>query len=105
MYGGATSTAFLLNFNTYQYYTASFATTYYDSSSAEYIYETMNGMYSSGLDIPFVACDYEESNGVAGNLSNSNYTEVIMTSNGKSNGYQYAYPTSVSNSSFNVIVP
>jgi hypothetical protein len=103
MYGGATSTAFLLDFRTYAYNIVSFATQYYSGLSAEYIYEPLNNMYSTGLFIPFRACAYVDSNGIAGNLSNSNYTKVIIPPNEPINNG--AYPTDVTNSNFYVIVP
>jgi hypothetical protein len=104
MYGGITSTAFLLNFRTYEYTTVPFWTPYYDNTTAEFIFESMQHMYGGLFYAPFYACAYVGSNG-AGNLSNSNYTKVIMTSNGKSNGYVYGLPSSVNNSSFYVTTP
>jgi hypothetical protein len=101
-YGGTVSTAFLLDFRTYQYTSVPFWTPYYDGSSADYIYEAISQHYSSWGYTTFSACDYVGSNG-AGNLSNSQYTEDIMTDNGKSNGNVEAYPLGVSNSGFIVI--
>jgi hypothetical protein len=99
------SSAFLLNFQTYQYTSINFYSPYYDGSSAEYIYENMDMIYSPSAYIPFKACDYVSADGIYGNLSNSSYTKIIMTDNGRHSGAQEAVPGAVTNSNFYVVAP
>lgn len=106
-YKGSASSAFLENETTGQYTSVSFETPYYDGTTADFIHEAVSGIYGSWGTTPFIHSrlewkDYSGAGGT-GELTDFNYTEVIMTNDGTRKGSIEAIPSyPPANGSFNV---
>ncbi|MGA9695926.1 MAG: G1 family glutamic endopeptidase [Dehalococcoidales bacterium] len=96
-YGGTVSTAFFADLSNGQYTSVPFWTPDYDNTSAEYIWEDVDGMDAPNTSGTFRGC---ATLGPNGNLPlyYANYREFIVTSDGTSTGVPWAWPTSIPNS-------
>ena len=96
-YGGTVSTAFFADLSNGQYTSVPFWTPDYDNTSAEYIWEDVDGMDAPNTSGTFRGC---AALGPNGNLPlyYANYREFIVTSDGTSTGVPWAWPTSIPNS-------
>ena len=107
-YGGATSTAFLMNVSSGQYTSVVFNTPYYDGTSANYIFEnlypTPNFVYDNIPTVHFsnTTLYWHDGSGASGGgeFTAYNYTECRQHNIWS---FVKAYPTNMSNGAFDVI--